>query len=78
MNIFAFIFIAGFIAKCILVLVKLLIYKLSLPNDTQLSALAINSTHVDNNKVTNTELKIETVSNSLKPLGKQIYMCAAS
>jgi hypothetical protein len=78
MNIFAFIFITGFITKCMLILVKLLIYKLSLPNDTKSSALAIKSTHVDNNKVTNTELKIETVSNSLKPLGKQIYMRAAS
>jgi uncharacterized membrane protein len=78
MNIFAFILITGFIVKSIFILIESLIYKLSLQNDTQAISPALHAAHVDIGLEMNTEMKIEAVSNSLKPVGKQIYMRTVS
>lgn len=78
MNIFAFILIAGFILKNIFILIESLIYKLSLQDDTQAISPALQTAAVDIGLEMNTEMKIEAVSKSLKPVGKQIYMRTVS
>jgi hypothetical protein len=77
MNIFAFIFIAGLIVKGIFILIETLIYKVSLQYDSQ-SILAVEEAPADSSLETKAVMKMEVVSNSLKPVGKQIYMRTVS
>jgi hypothetical protein len=76
MSIFAFIFIAGLTLKGIFILIESSIDRLSLKYDTKIISLPINVEQEDFAPEKKTE--IEVSSNSLKPLGKQIYMRAAS
>jgi hypothetical protein len=78
MNIFVFIFIAGLILKGIFVLIESSIDRLSLKYDAKIISLPINVEQEDITPENKTEMEIEADSNSLKPLGKQIYMRTAS
>jgi hypothetical protein len=78
MSIFAFISIAGLTLKGIFILIESSIDRLSLKYDTKIISLPIN---VEQEKITpenETEMEMEVDSNSLRPLGKQIYMRVAS
>jgi hypothetical protein len=78
MSIFAFIFIAGLILRGTFILIKSSIDRLSLKYDTKVISLPINVEQEDFAPENETEMKIVASSNSIKPLGKQIYMRAAS
>ncbi len=78
MSIFAFLFIGGLILKGLFILIKSSIDKLSLQYDAKIISLPMNAEQVDFNLEKNIEIEIEAGLNSLKPLGKQIYMRAAS
>jgi hypothetical protein len=76
MSIFAFIFIAGLTLKGLLILIESSIHRLSLKYDTKIISLPINAEqeHFTPEK----KIEMEVSSNSVKPLGKQIYMRTAS
>jgi hypothetical protein len=76
MSIFAFIFITGSILRGIFILIESSIERMSLKYDTKIISLPIHVEREDFAPEKKTE--IEADSNSLKPLGKQIYMRAAS
>jgi hypothetical protein len=78
MSIFAFIFIAGLTLKGIFILIESSIDRLSLKYDTKIISLPIHVEQEDSIPENETEMKMEADLNSLKPLGKQIYMRAAS
>ncbi len=69
MSIFVFLIIGGLILKGLFILIELSIDNMSLKYDTKIS-LPINVEHED----FTSEMEMEASSNSLKPLGKQIYM----
>ncbi len=76
MSILAFLFIGGLTLKGVFILIESSIDRLSLKYDTKIIPLPANAEH-DN--FTSEKVKEEKViSNSLKPLGKQIYMHAES
>ncbi len=78
MSVFAFLFIGGLTLKGLLILIESSIGRLSLKYDAKIIALPVNEDQVYFNPEKNAEIAIEAGSNSLKPLGKQIYMRAAS
>lgn len=76
MNILAFLFIGGLTLKGVEILIESAIDRLSLKYDTKIISLPVNAEH-DNFTSENIK-ETEVISNSLKPLGKQIYMYAES
>jgi hypothetical protein len=78
MSILAFLFIGGLALKGIFILIESSIERMSLKFDTKVVSLPINVEQESITPENETEMKIEADSNSLKPLGKQIYMRAAS
>jgi hypothetical protein len=76
MSIFAFLFITGLSLKGLFILIESSIDRLNLKYDTKIISLPIimEQEHFTPEKKT----EIEVSSNSVKPLGKQIYMRAAS
>jgi hypothetical protein len=76
MNILAFLFIAGLALKGIFVLIRSSIDRLNLKCDAKIISLPINAEqeHFTPEK----KIEMEVSSNSVKPLGKQIYMRTAS
>ena len=74
MSILAFLFIGGLTLKGVQILIESSIDRLSLKYDTKISSLPINVEQED----FTSEMEMEVNSNSVKPLGKQIYMRAAS
>lgn len=76
MSILAFFFIGGLTLKGVLILIESSIDRLSLKYDTKVISLPLNAEHDD--FAPGNQMKTEVVSNSIKPLGKQIYMHAAS
>ena len=76
MSILAFLFIGGLTLKGVLILIESLIDRLSLKYDTKVISLPFNGEHDD--FAPGNQLETEVSSNSLKPLGKQIYMSTAS
>jgi hypothetical protein len=76
MSIFAFIFIGGLALKGIFILIESWIDRLSLKYDTKVISLPINVEQ--ENFTPEKKMEMEAGSNSLKPLGKQIYMRTAS
>jgi hypothetical protein len=78
MSILAFLFIGGLALKGIFVLIESSIDRLSLKYDTKIISLPIHVEQEDFTPEKETEMKIEADSNSVRPLGKQIYMRAAS
>ncbi len=75
MNILAFLFLGGLTLKGILILTKLSIDRLSLKYDTKIISHPANVEHGEFTQ--GNQMETEVISNSLKPLGKQIYMSAA-
>ena len=78
MSFFAFIFIGGLTLKGLIIHIELSIDRLSVKYDTKIISLPVNEDQVYFNPEKNVEVAIEADSNSLKPVGKQIYMRAAS
>ncbi len=76
MSILAFLFIGGLTLKGVAILIESSIDRLSLKYDTKIISLPVNADH-DNFSSENI-IETEVISNSLKPLGKQIYMHAGS
>ena len=76
MTILTFLFIGGLTVKGILILIESSIDRLSLKYDTKVTSLPLNTEHDD--FASGNQIKTEVSSNSLKPLGKQIYMRSAS
>ena len=76
MSILAFLFIGGLTLKGVLILIESLIDRFSLKYDTKVISLPLNA---ENDDLTpGNQLETEVSSNSVKPLGKQIYMSEAS
>jgi hypothetical protein len=78
MSILVFIFIGGLALKCIFILIESSMDRMSLKYDTKVISLPINVEQENITPENETEMKIEADSNSLRPLGKQIYMRTAS
>jgi hypothetical protein len=78
MSIFAFLFIGGLALKGIFILIESSIDRLSLKYDSKIISLLISVEQENITPENETEMKIEADSNSLRPLGKQIYMRTAS
>jgi len=78
MSIVLLLFIGGIALKCLLILIKSSIERLNLKYKTNLTSSSINMELENVNLKKNIELKIESTSNPLKPLAKQIYMRVAS
>ncbi len=78
MSIYAFLFIAGLSLKGLFILIESSMDRLSLKYDTKVISLPINVEQEHFAAEKKMEMKIEVSSNSVKPLGKQIYMRAAS
>jgi hypothetical protein len=76
MSILTFLFIGGLTLKGVLILIKSLIDRLSLKYDTKVISLPLNAEHDD--FAQGNQMELEVSSNSLKPLGKQIYMHTAT
>jgi hypothetical protein len=76
MNIFALLFMAGLTLKGVVMLIESLRFRLSLRYDTKIISLPLEVDQEDFNPEIKPEM--EAVSNSLEPLGKQIYMREAS
>ncbi len=76
MSIFAFLFIAGLSLKGLFILIESSVDRLSLKYDTKIISLPINAEQEHFTPEKKMEMKVSP--NSLKPLGKQIYMRAAS
>ena len=76
MSILAFLFIGGLTLKGVLILIESAIDRMRLKYDTKVISLPLNMEHDD--FAPGNQMKKEVVSNSLKPLGKQIYMHAES
>jgi hypothetical protein len=76
MSILAFLFIGGLTLKGIVILIESAIDRLSLNYDTNIISLPVNEGH--DNFTSENIIETEVVLNSLKPLGKQVYMRAAS
>ncbi len=75
MNILAFLFVGGLTLKGIFILTKLSIDRLGLKYDTNIISLPVN---VEQDEFTfENQMETEVIPNSLKPLGKQIYMNTA-
>lgn len=78
MSILALLFIGGLTLKGLFILAESTIGRLSLKYDTKIISLPMNEDQIYFNPEKNVEIEIESDSNSLKPLGKQIYMRIAS
>lgn len=76
MSILVFLFIGGLTLKGVLILVEAAIDRLRLKYHTKVISLPANAEH--DNFTSESIIETEVVSNSLKPLGKQIYMHAGS
>jgi len=76
MSFFAFIFIGGLTLKGVLIFIASSIDRLSLRYDTKVISLPLNAEHDD--FAQGNQMQKEVSLNSLKPLGKQIYMGTAT
>ncbi len=76
MSIFAFLFIGGLTLKGVFILIESSIYRLSLKYDTKVISLPIvvEQEHFS----LEGKMKMEVSSDSVKSVGKQIYMRAVS
>lgn len=76
MSILALYFIGGLTVKGLVILIQSSKDRLSLKYDTKIISLPVNAEH--GNFTSENIIEPEVTSNSLKPLGKQIYMHAES
>jgi hypothetical protein len=76
MSILAFLFIGGLTLKGVVIVIESSIDRLSLKYDTKVITILVNAEH--DNFTSENIIEAEVISNSLKPLGKQIYMHAES